>query len=237
MLDDHEPRVTILDVLRIPAALGVGALILVATQLLMTQLLMTDDPPMQALLAHAVIAVLSLIVILILTRGYVGDYGLRLELPTRPWANLGFAAGIGVLSVVVDSVLGGHGIPLMQSLNLWQSVVIALLLAPIAQELLLRGVMQGLLVPLEPVRFTMFDRGVSLPVVVSALAYGGLHFPLVLMDVEMVTVWVTVGFAIALGFQAAQLRESTGSLVGPVLVHISFAAGGGLGSIILDAIV
>ena len=115
----------------------------------------------------------------------------------------------------------------MFGLTKLQTVLFVWIYASICEEALTRGLLQGLLSPLS--RFGASFRGklrLSVPVILSALFFGGMHAILV-GAIGGAVVGVVI-FAVLLGLVAGKYRERTGSLVPAIIVHALFNVGGAL---------
>lgn len=106
-----------------------------------------------------------------------------------------------------------------------QTVVFVWIYASLCEETLVRGLLQSLLGGLAEAGVAVRSK-LSLPVVVSALAFGAMHLGLIgrigpaAIPIILMTIF--------LGFVAAHYREKTGSLVPAILVHMLFNMGGTL---------
>jgi membrane protease YdiL (CAAX protease family) len=89
-----------------------------------------------------------------------------------------------------------------------------------ADEVFVRGWLQA---ALAPVKQKLGDW--SLPVLASGLFAGSMYLTLMKQRAPGPTVLALVVGSTALGLAAAKLREETGSLAGPVAMHILFGLG------------
>jgi membrane protease YdiL (CAAX protease family) len=173
---------------------------------------------------HTVMLALSLAVMLLLSKRQLHVYGLtrgtysfspRILLWVLPTAVLSIASAV---VSPVSGPTGGFG-----ELTKLQLVVFVWIYAGISEELLTRGLLQTLLAR-SAGRGSAVPRGLSMPVVVSALFFGAMHIVLVgSMGAAAVPV---ILLAVFLGLVAARYRERTGSLLPAIIVHGLFNIGG-----------
>lgn len=134
-----------------------------------------------------------------------GDYGLRTP-GKLPW----------IWMVPVSVVLGvSVGIAGAVPGPWWLWVFIGF-----ADEVFVRGWLQA---ALAPVKQKLGDW--SLPVLASGLFAGSMYLALMKQRAPGPTVLALVVGSTALGLAAAKLREETGSLAGPVAMHVLFGLG------------
>ena len=101
----------------------------------------------------------------------------------------------------------------------------------------MRGLIQGALDAWKNVGITLFGRHLSLPVLVGAVAFGLMHIALSTMGAGTGQVIVTVLFAFLLGLVAGYYRETSGSLLPAIIVHMSGNIGGSLAGFGLGLVV
>jgi membrane protease YdiL (CAAX protease family) len=105
-----------------------------------------------------------------------------------------------------------------------QTVLRIWIVASIAEEVLTRGLIQGLLAPLSTTGFRIGAELVSVSILLAALAFAAMHFVLVRkMGAKAVPVIV---LAFLLGCVTGVYRQTTGSLIPAVIVHMLFNVGG-----------
>ena len=139
---------------------------------------------------------------------------------------------LGIIATIVAMVVGRGGVQLLSSLGFWEMVLIVWLFASVAEELLVRGYVQGYMDPLISRGFTAFGLRISLPVIISALFFSAMHLILLARGTAPMTVYVIMVFAFALGLLAAYQRERTGSVLPPIAAHVFFNVGGVIGGIL-----
>lgn len=170
--------------------------------------------------------VFCVLIMLALSKGRLSGYGFRIagNLQIKRVAILGLV--IGVLMTLLEPLLAIEEHAAVADLSFVQIVVIVWLGASIFEEVLTRGLIQGILTPLTKHGFTLFGLRISLPVLVSALFFGLMHLGLLSLGMGLYSVLYVVIFAFILGLMAGYYREKTGSLIPAVILHMFGNVGG-----------
>ena len=206
--------------------------------------LVTSLPPIRTLIRTTVIGsaditqsfflIVSLILILLLGRGRLSQYGFRLcSIKPVLWAIL-ISAGVQLimLIVMIASVMisgqmprtGLAGVaPIVGQLgmSLPRTIVSVWLIASTCEEIFYRGLILGHLQPLREIGFRFFGLHISLPVIVCALMFGLGHLCLLSMMPPVMVANIVLATTIA-GFITGYFRESTGSLIPAIVAHMTF---------------
>lgn len=177
---------------------------------------------------HSTMLILSLAVITIFFRNRFKDFGFNSKsykfnlsillwvLPTTLLALLSLAApeDSQSKSVVAD-------------LSKLQIVLFVWTYASICEEVLTRGLLQGLLDPLKSMGVPLGrTRKLSMPVIISALFFGAMHTVLIPRMGAAATFVIIL--TTLLGLVAGYYREKSGSLIPAIIIHALFNVGGSL---------
>lgn len=148
--------------------------------------------------------------------GGFGALGLRRGTTPRPplrrWYLLA-AAGMGSATVVM--VFSGARHPMTVGLSLPQLVLSVWLLSSVAEELFVRGLLQGWMGGRDGARL-----GARPVVAASAAIFAAMHVPLIWSGSGWVGGGAVVCATFLVGWAAAELRGRSGSLLHPLLVHV-----------------
>jgi len=164
--------------------------------------------------------VISVGLLALLSRGRLSAYGFRVpgEFSLPRLAILSVAvAGVTFFAMRLASGSGGGGIAPRPMLY---HVAFSWLLASVAEEVLSRGLVQGILTPLGSRGVTVKGVRLSLPVIGAAAFFGATHLIMGSSGIRISTVAVVVPGAFVLGLVAGYYRELTGSLLPAVLAHL-----------------
>ncbi len=128
----------------------------------------------------------------------------------------------GVLTILTKMVGGKTEVPeALAKLKPVQVLIFVFFYASIAEEMLFRGFLLNLLKPLEKTGFSVLKRYISLPVIVSAVAFGMAHLILITTDVSLLFVARIVVFTTCLGAIAGYYQEKHENHAYAIIVHMS----------------
>jgi membrane protease YdiL (CAAX protease family) len=102
-----------------------------------------------------------------------------------------------------------------------QVFIFVFIYAPIAEELLYRGFLMNLLKPLQQKNILIFKRAISLPVMVSAIAFGAAHLILITTGVSALFLIRIILFTTSLGILAGYYQEKHNNHVYAIIVHMT----------------
>ncbi|NOQ27322.1 MAG: CPBP family intramembrane metalloprotease [Bacteroidales bacterium] len=143
---------------------------------------------------------------------------------------------IGILMTVVTKVSGGelevH--PAFKVMNPLQIFIFVFIYASIAEEILFRGFLQNLLKPLSTKGITVFKRKISLPVILSAIAFGLAHLILIKTGVGFLFLLKIVLITTSLGLVAGYYQEKYDNNAYAIIVHMGGNIIGVVGAILMS---
>ena len=134
-------------------------------------------------------------------------------------ATLAVNATTGILTFVISGKAEMH--PFFEKTSALQFLVFAFFFAPVAEEHLFRGFLQNYLRLLGDKGFMLFRRRISLPVLISALAFSLAHLSLLIKGVGVLFMIRTLLFTFVLGLIAGYYQEKHNNIVYAVLVHMA----------------
>jgi len=177
---------------------------------------------------HTTMLFLSLLIILILSKGRISSYGFKLTRDIRLKQITLWSFGIAVVGTLLQAFIPGKGLTFLEGFSFPRVVIFIWIYASICEEVLTRGLIQGYLKPLVKYGFTIFKPRISLPVLVGALFFGSMHLALLTMGVGSFMVFTIVLLAFILGIIAGYYREKTGSIIPAIITHMVFNISGTL---------
>ena len=142
--------------------------------------------------------------------------------------------GGGVLGAATTAVILGFGFPPMagmREMGLLRTIPIVWFGSTIAEEVFVRGLIQGWMQPIECADGALPLRGSTARILASGLLFGALHLSLFFSGNDSRTAATIVVATTLLGLVCAWSRERSGSLAGPLLSHFAFNACGLIGGI------
>ena len=223
---------------RILAAVFLGILVLssiggVVSNADVLPLAIRSRPWTEGFLSHTTMWFVSLILILIISKGKLRTYGFCIGRGYRlaTMFILGTATGIALEGILKAIPNGASSLQLNYTFG--QTVLFVWLYASFSEEIFTRGLIQGFLSSLSQCRISFSRVQISLPVLVSALFFGLMHLAILTTGVAWLPVLCYVVFASVLGIIAGYQREQTGSIVPAIIVHMFGNIGGHCASMLL----
>lgn len=186
---------------------------------------MRTQPFTEGFLNHTPMWLVSLVLILIISKGRLAAYGFRVGKNYRIKQIIALGGATGVAFALILKLFP-EAEAFQRDYTFLQTVVFVWLYASVSEEILTRGLIQGFLAPLARYGFSVFRVRISLPVLVSALFFGLMHLVVLTTGVAVLPVIGYVVFASVLGFIAGYQREKTGSLIPAIMVHMFGNIGG-----------
>jgi len=185
-----------------------------------------SQPWSDAFLSHTTMWIISLILILIVSKGKLRSFGFQRgeNYKIAQMVISGTVVGLA-LAIVLHFIQEGDN-PSQPNYSFVHTVIFVWFYASISEELLTRGLIQGFLSKLDKLGFTLFGVRTSLPVLIGALFFGLMHTALLTTGMALLPVLSIVVFATILGLIAGHHREQTGSLIPAIIVHIFGNIGG-----------
>jgi membrane protease YdiL (CAAX protease family) len=185
---------------------------------------------------HSTMLILSLVCMLILTKGTMRGYGFRwdknMHLLLLTGITLLFSFLVNALarqlSLAPTYYFGSAALSFLSRgayLWIWTSI---------SEEVFTRGLIQGSLAPFQQLGIRISSTFISMPVIVGALFFGAMHLILLTTGMDWFRVVFLVGATTLLGLFAGYHKERTGSLVAPVVIHLFFNMGGSLYQVLIS---
>ena len=223
---------------RITAALSIAIGIFLIAVLLPQSLFSSVLPGMMT--TQGLELVLSLLAIVVFGKSKFAEYGFCLpganQQPVRVktrWIRISMMAPLlGVVATPLILGLGGRGNPLIKDLSFPQIVLFVWIFSSIIEEVFTRGFLQGHLTVLSGKYFKLLFIRIEMPVMISAVFFACMHFVLLSVGIDAITMTVVFLFTLSIGLMAGHLRARTGSLIPAIVVHILANIGGMIGGVI-----
>ena len=197
-----------------------------------------DFFPRRSFGLHTIMLLLSILAIYLFKK-YV-DY--RIELPK--FKTLLKPIGFGLLVSLLSTMLMGIAMNIAgvesqdikmptSNLSILQIIIFVFLYSSIAEEMLFRGFLLNILKPIREKGISLFNRKVSLGVIISAIMFGLIHIIPFNSDNNMI---FTIGMFISptiLGIFAGYYQEKFDNNAYAIIVHMSGNLMGIIGTIVM----
>ena len=218
-------------IFRIFIAFVLGVLVLMLCSSIMLIIanstnLFNSFPVIEKIFTHTAMLLFSIIFILLVNNGKLRDYGFTwsIKFPVKKIVLISLL--LGLLSFLISKLLPESDIihP-AASFSILEKILFIWVWASISEEILTRGLIQGFLAPLKHYGINLFNKFISMPVIVGAIFFGIMHFALLSLGMNLVSVINIVVFGIVLGLIAGYQKEKTNSLIPAIIVHFCFNVG------------
>ncbi len=220
---------------RTASAILLGLLVLAFSGMLMMTIseYIKDIAFLENSIQHTTMILFSILFIALLSKGKFKEYGFSWSLDFPIFKIILISLAIGLSSSLLGELLVEKNPSMLtNNCSTFEIILYIWFGASICEEVLTRGLIQGFLSPLKNLGLKISDCHISLPVIVGALFFGAMHFAILTLGVDIITVSIIVFFSFILGLIAGYQREKTNSLVPAILVHCCFNVGGSFLSVI-----
>ena len=125
--------------------------------------------------------------------------------------------------------------PVIMNTSPFQVFLFIFIYASIAEELLFRGFLMNILQPLKTKGITILKRTLSLPVIISAVAFGLAHLILITTGASGLLIFRVVVFTTVLGLIAGYYQEKYDNNAFAIIVHMAGNWFGFVGAVMMNA--
>jgi len=210
---------------RIIYGLGITSVIFFTARIISKNMPLNSKLVPDTFISLTIILLLSTMAIYIMRQSMTYSISLpKLKTLIKPMlVALGATILINVLMTIITKLSGGKDElhPAFLKLNWIQIFIFVFVYASIVEEILFRGFLMNYLNPLKPFGVKLFKRKISLPVIISALAFGSAHLTLISTGVDSLFVFRIVLFATCLGIIAGYYQEKYDNNAYAIAVHMS----------------
>ena len=172
--------------------------------------------------------VVSLLLMCVFSKGNLSTYGFKSvkisQLLKPVLISIIVAFTLIVLSIVIMIIGGAQaegGESSAMAEGVLKHIISVWIIASICEEFFSRGLLQGFLDPFKKYGFRLFRAYISVPVTISAIAFGLGHLCLLGRINTLFLINILI-LATVLGFIAGYYREKTGSIIPAIVVHLLF---------------
>jgi membrane protease YdiL (CAAX protease family) len=143
---------------------------------------------------------------------------------------------VNISMTILTKILGGeietHA--LMMKMSPLQVFIFVFIYASIAEEILFRGFLMNFLKPLTTKGITIFKRKISVPVIISAFAFGLAHLILITTGADGLFLLRIVVFTTILGLIAGYYQEKYENNAFAIIVHMAGNFMGVIGVLLMN---
>ena len=167
------------------------------------------------------ILIISILLIFLFSKKQVIDFKIgkvKLKQLFRP---VGITIFLLILRHLIPLIAGNEGHPLAVSMSLLQQLIFIVFLASLSEELLFRGFLQNMLSPLKSYGVNFFNARLSLPVIISGVLFGLMHFAMIGTGASFSFVIQIVISGMFLGMIAGYFQEKHNNFTFAFIVHMT----------------
>ncbi|MBM4159077.1 MAG: CPBP family intramembrane metalloprotease [Ignavibacteria bacterium] len=134
---------------------------------------------------------------------------------------IGLTVILLIIRQLIHIVSGNEEHPAVVSMSIVQQLIFIVVLASLGEELLFRGFLQNMLNPVKSYGINLYKLRLSLPVIISGILFGTMHFALIGTGASLRFVIQIVIFGIFLGILAGYFQEKRNNFTYAFIVHIT----------------
>ena len=210
---------------RIIYGLLITLMIFVTAKIISSKVPLNSDLIPDSFISLTVMLLLSIIAINVMRKYLTYKFSLpKLRNIFKP-ISLAILVTIGInlfMSIVSKIIVGTIDVhPALMTLKPLQLLIFVFFYASIVEEVLFRGFLLNLLKPIKSRGIKIFNRKISLPVIISGLAFGFAHLALITTGVDAIFLVRVVLFASSLGIIAGYYQEKYDNNSYAIVVHMA----------------
>ena len=169
------------------------------------------------------ILVISIFLILLFSNKQIIEFNfgkVKLEHLILP---IGLTVFLIIIRQLFSLILGNEEHPTTLSMSILQQIVFIVVLASLGEELLFRGFLQNMLNPIKSYGINLFKSRLrlSLPVIISGILFGLMHFALIGTGASFNIVIQIVISGMLLGIIAGYFQEKHNNFAYAFIIHIT----------------
>ncbi len=167
------------------------------------------------------ILIISILLIIIFSKKRIIEFNfgkVKLQQLIFP---IGLTVLLSIISQLVPIVLRNEVNPVAVSMSIVQRLFFIVVLASLGEELLFRGFLQNMLNPIKSYGINLFKSRLSLPVIISGILFGLMHFALIGTGASFNFALQIVIFGMFIGMIAGYFQEKYNNFNYAFIVHMT----------------
>ena len=172
------------------------------------------------------ILIISILLIFLFSKKRIIEFNIgkvKIQQLIRP---IGLTIFLLILRQLIPMVMENEGHPVAVSMSISQQLIFIVVLASLSEELLFRGFLQNMLNPIKSYGINFFNTRLSLPVIISGILFGLMHFAMIGTGASFSFVIQIVISGIFLGMIAGYFQEKHNNFTFAFIVHMTANLGG-----------
>jgi len=167
------------------------------------------------------ILIISILLINIFSKKRIIEFNFKKVKLQQLILPIGLTVFLLLIRQLIPLVLGNEEHPAVVSMSIVQQLLFIVGLASLGEELLFRGFLQNMLNPIKSCGINLYKIRLSLPVIISGILFGLMHFALIGTGASFRFVIQIVIFGIFLGTIAGYFQEKHNNFTYAFIVHMT----------------
>ncbi len=167
------------------------------------------------------ILIISILLIFLFSKKRIIEFNIgkvKIQQLIRP---IGLTIFLLILRQLIPMVMENEGHPVAVSMSISQQLIFIVVLASLSEELLFRGFLQNMLKPIKSYGINFFNTRLSLPVIISGILFGLMHFAMIGTGASFSFVIQIVISGMFLGMIAGYFQEKYNNFTFAFIVHMT----------------
>ncbi|MEN8187768.1 MAG: type II CAAX endopeptidase family protein [Bacteroidota bacterium] len=167
------------------------------------------------------ILIISTLLIFLFTKKRIIEFNVGKVKLQQLFLPIGLTVLLMIIRVFIPTLLGDEKHPFADSMSLVQQLVFIVILASLGEELLFRGFLQNMLNPIKSYGINLYKSRLSLPVIISGILFGLMHFGMIAAGASFNLVIQIVISGMFLGMIAGFFQEKHNNFSFAFIVHMT----------------
>lgn len=179
-----------------------------------------DSVPM-GMSSQVGILIISVLLIYIFSKKRIIEFSVRrvkIQQLIRP---IGLTVFLIIIRQLLSMIIEDEGHQVAVSMSILQQLIFIVILASISEELLFRGFLQNMLSPIKSYGLKLLKTRLSLPVIISGILFGLMHFAMIGTGASFSFVIQIVIAGMFLGMIAGYFQEKHNNFSFAFIVHMT----------------
>ncbi len=167
------------------------------------------------------ILIISFFLIFIFSKKRIIEFNIgkvKIQQLIRP---IGLTVLLLILRQLIPIIIEDEGHPVAVSMTIFQQLIFIVILASLSEELLFRGFLQNMLSPIKSYGIKLLNTRLSLPVIISGVLFGLMHFAMIGTGASFSFVIQIVISGMFLGMIAGYFQEKHNNFTFAFIVHMT----------------
>jgi len=172
------------------------------------------------------ILIISILLILFFSKKRIIEFNIGKVKTKQLIYPIGLTVLLLILRHLIPVLMENEDHPAGASMSIFQQLIFIVVLASLGEELLFRGFLQNMLNPIKSYGIPFFKTKLSLPVIISGILFGLMHFAMIGTGASFSFVIQIVISGMFLGMIAGYFQEKYNNFIFAFIVHMTANLGG-----------